>query len=80
METLTRVSSSGTLNLPARLRRQVGLENGGPVVVRVEGGDILIRSVRDVLAELQSDARRVFAGSVETVDGFLRERREEAAR
>jgi len=76
---VTRVSDAGKLNLPAKLRRMVGLEHGGPVVVRVEGGEIRIRSVRDVLAGLQAEARQVFAGSGESVEGFLRERRAEAA-
>jgi len=58
----------------------VGLEHGGPVVVRVEDGEIRIRAVRDVLAGLQAEASRVFAGSGESVEGFLRERRAEAAR
>lgn len=58
----------------------VGLEHGGPVVARVQDGEIRIRSVRDVLAELQAEARRVFAGSGESVENFLRERHAEAAR
>jgi AbrB family looped-hinge helix DNA binding protein len=78
--TMTRVSDTGILTLPAELRRMVGLEHGGPVVVRVEDGEIRIRSVRDVLARLQAEARRVFAGSGETVAGFLRERRAELVR
>ncbi len=80
MDTTTRVSDTGKLSLPAKLRRMVGLEHGGPVMIRVEDGEIRIRSVRDVLAALQADARRVFAGSGESVEGFLRERRAEAAR
>ena len=80
LETTTRVSSTGKLSLPAKLRRMVGLERGGPVVVRVEDGEIRIRSVRDVLTGLQAEARRVFAGSGESVEGFLRERHAEAAR
>ncbi len=79
LETTTRVSGTGKVSLPAKLRRMVGLEHGGPVVVRVQDGEIRIRSVRDVLAELQADARRVFAGSGENVEGFLRERHAEAA-
>ena len=80
METTTRVSDTGKLSLPAKLRRMVGLEHGGPVMIRVEDGESRIRSVRDVLAGLQDDARRAFAGSGESVEGFLRERRAEAAR
>lgn len=77
---MTHLSDTGILNLPAELLRMVGLERGGPVVVRVEDGEIRIRSVPDVLAELQTEARRVFAGSGESVEGFLRERRAEHVR
>lgn len=68
------------MNIPASIRREVGLEHGGPVMVSVVGGEIRLRVLRQVLADLQEEARDVFASSGETVDGFLRERREEAGR
>ena len=68
------------MNIPAQIRRQVGLENGGPVMISVVDGEVRMRVLRDVLAGLQADARGVFAGTGETVEGFLRERRAEAAR
>ncbi|HEX5325074.1 MAG TPA: AbrB/MazE/SpoVT family DNA-binding domain-containing protein [Acetobacteraceae bacterium] len=80
MDTLTKVSESGKLNLPAQIRRQIGLEQGGPVLVRLEDGEIRIRTVRDVMARLQAQAQSLFSGSGYAVDDFLRERREEAAR
>jgi len=39
-----------------------------------------LRVLRDVLAHLQDEAREVFASSGETVERFLRERRDEAQR
>lgn len=68
------------MNIPAQVRREVGLEHGGPVTVSVVNGEIRIRVLRQVLSELQAEARDVFAGSGETVDGFLKERRDEAHR
>ena len=78
-EVLSRVSDSGRFNVPASLRKMVGLESGGPVVVRVEGGELRIRTVRDLMTELQGEARALFAGSGESVEGFLEGRRAEAA-
>lgn len=75
-----RVAENGRLSLPSKYRRMVGLEDGGVVVVRVEDGEIRIRPVQAVVEELQEVARRYFAGSGETVDRFLDERREEALR
>ena len=68
------------MNIPAHIRRAVGLERGGAVMVSVVDGEIRMRAMRQVLAELQEEARTVFAGSGETVDGFLHDRRDEARR
>jgi hypothetical protein len=60
---------------------KTALEHGGTVMVSVVDGEIrVMRAVREVLADLQAEARDVFAGSGETVGRFLRERREEARR
>ncbi len=80
MPVMTKISNLGKMNLPSHIRRQVGLENGGPVMLSVVDGEIRIKALRRVLTSLQDQAQSVFAGSGETVDGFLRERREEAAR
>jgi AbrB family looped-hinge helix DNA binding protein len=80
MGSVARVSEGGKMNIPASIRREVGLEHGGPVMVTVVGGEIRMRMLRQVLSDLQAEARDVFAGSGETVDGFLRERRVEAYR
>ena len=53
---------------------------GGPVMVSVVAGEIRMRVLRQVLTDLQDETRAVLAGSGETVDGFLRERRDEARR
>ena len=45
----------------------------------VVDGEIRMRAVRHVLTGLQREADQVFAASGETVDGFLAERRAEAA-
>jgi len=79
MPVMTKISTLGKMNLPSQIRRQVGLEDGGPVMVSVVDGEIRIKALRRVLSSLQAQAQSVFAGSGETVDGFLRERRQEAA-
>ena len=68
------------MNIPAQIRRDIGLERGGLVAMTVLNGELRIRPVRGLLADLQSDADRVFAGSGDSVDSFLAERRVEAAR
>jgi AbrB family looped-hinge helix DNA binding protein len=80
MATITKVSELGKMNIPVQIRRQAGLERGGSVMMTVVAGEIRMRPVRSVLTSLQTEADAVFAGSGETVDGFLADRRSEAAR
>jgi AbrB family looped-hinge helix DNA binding protein len=80
MATIARVSEAGKMNLPAEIRRQVGLERGGPLLLTVVDGEIRMRAMRQALTDLQDEASEIFAGSGESVAGFLDERRAEAAR
>lgn len=77
--TIATVSASGTVEIPEVRRRIAGLEDGGPVVVRVEDGEIRLRSVQAMVKALQDEARVIFAGSGESVERFLADRRTEAA-
>ena len=56
-----RVSSSGRLGLPAEVRRAVGLDRGGEVVIELDGADIRIRTVADVVRRAQTLARAALA-------------------
>ena len=79
------MSGSGRINIPARQRRQLGLDEGGMVVTRIEDGELRIRPVRAVLAELQSKvATKLAAAGIEPgsllSDELIAERRAEATR
>jgi AbrB family looped-hinge helix DNA binding protein len=77
---LVRVAENGRLSIPAKQRKALGLEDGGLVSVRVEDGEIRIRTARTVMTELQQEAARIFAGTGTSTDDLLRERRDEAKR
>jgi AbrB family looped-hinge helix DNA binding protein len=77
---LVRIAENGRMSLPARQRKLLGLQDGGLVVSRVEEGELRLRPVRDVIADIQKQVRRHLAGSGESVDRFLADRRHEAAR
>jgi AbrB family looped-hinge helix DNA binding protein len=78
---LGRVSRSGRFSIPAQFRRAIGLEGGGDVVVELNGREIRIRTVEEVVAQAQAIARRLSAGKADaSVDAFLAERRREAKR
>ena len=74
------VSGDGRVTIPAKHRQAVGLESGGIAVARVENGEIRIRPVRDVLAELQAKPRRRLAGPGASADRLPEEWREAASR
>jgi AbrB family looped-hinge helix DNA binding protein len=78
MGLVARISEGGKMNIPAQIRREVGLEYGGPVMMSVVDGEIRMRPLRHVLVDLQGEAQSVFAGSGESVDRFLADRRQEA--
>jgi hypothetical protein len=68
------------MELPGHPHRAAGLEHGGPAMVLAVGGENRLRVLRDLLAELQDEARIVFASTGETVDRFLFERQVEVRR
>jgi bifunctional DNA-binding transcriptional regulator/antitoxin component of YhaV-PrlF toxin-antitoxin module len=70
------VSPSGRLSLPAEFRKVVGLDRGGDVVIELDGKDIRIRTIAEVVAQAQALSRRLLAGKPHvSVDDFLAERR-----
>ncbi|MGO4726886.1 MULTISPECIES: AbrB/MazE/SpoVT family DNA-binding domain-containing protein [unclassified Inquilinus] len=77
-----KVSESGRLSIPAELRRAVGLEHGGDVVVELDGREIRIRTVAEAVAQAQALSRQLLGDRLgeASVDNFLAERRREAER
>ncbi len=67
-----RISVSGRLSLPVEMRRAVGLERGGDIVIELEGRVIRIRAVDEIVAEAQALTRRLLEGKRDiSVDAFL---------
>lgn len=74
-----KVSDSGRLSIPAEIRKAVGLEQGGDVVVSLEGGEIRIRTLDEAVARAQAASRRLLRDKPgASVDDFLAERRRSA--
>jgi bifunctional DNA-binding transcriptional regulator/antitoxin component of YhaV-PrlF toxin-antitoxin module len=69
------VSATGRLSLPLALRRMVGLERGGRVVVEVKNGTIRLRTIDEVMAQARKRTRELL-GDDASVDDFLKFRRE----
>jgi AbrB family looped-hinge helix DNA binding protein len=82
---IVRMSENGRLSIPAKQRKQLGLEEGGMVVTRVENGELRIRPVRAVLAEVQEKVSNLLAAAgirpgTPLSEELIAGRREEAAR
>ncbi len=75
-----RVSRSGRISLPAEFRKAVGLDHGGDVVVELNGSEIRIRTIDEVVSQAQVLTRQLLGCKPSaSVDGFLAERRKEAS-
>jgi len=74
------MGSGGRLVIPADIRRELGLEEGEPVVMRVEDGVLRIWSVREGIRRAQEIGRKYAHPGVSVVDELIAERRAENAR
>ena len=71
-----RVSKSGRISLPAEFRKAVGLDHGGDVVVELQGREIRIRTIDEVISRAQTLTRQLLGSKPSaSVDAFLAERR-----
>jgi AbrB family looped-hinge helix DNA binding protein len=74
-----RVAESGRVSLPAELRKALGLDRGGDVVFELDGREIRIRTVDEVIDQAQALTRKLLGErSDATVDAFLAARRRDA--
>ena len=75
-----RIGSGGRLVIPADIRHELGLEEGTPVVMRVEGGELRIVNFDEVIRRVQERSRRYVRPGQSVVDEFIADRHAEAAR
>ena len=73
------IDEAGRLVIPARFRRALGIHGRGTVVIGVVGDSLRIRTIDGALERLQRLARRKGKDGTSAVDGFIAERRTDAA-
>ncbi|MFH1177124.1 MAG: AbrB/MazE/SpoVT family DNA-binding domain-containing protein [Acidobacteriota bacterium] len=77
MRTITQLTSRGQITLPAEIRKAAGLRAGDTLVVRIEGGRVILDPAVLVPVELYSGERiREFARAAEMTENELAEARE----
>ena len=73
--------SGGRLQIPADVRRLLGLNDGDPVTMRVVDGELHVRPFRDTLRRVQARFREHLPPGISPssiVDEFIADRRAEA--
>nr|WP_298961838.1 AbrB/MazE/SpoVT family DNA-binding domain-containing protein [uncultured Methylobacterium sp.] len=74
------VAENGRMNLPAEMRRGLGLSGGGRVILTQDEDGIRITTADQALKRIRALAAPFAQGRSSVVDEFLAERRAEAAR
>ena len=72
--------SGGRLQIPARVRRELGLKDGDAVLMETVKGELRVRPYRDVLAEVQKRLRAYIPEGVSLSNELIAYRRAEADR
>lgn len=67
------VSQSGRLNLPAPLRKKLGLAGGGALLIDETENGLVLRTVAQSIAHAQTLAQK-YTSKEASVDGFLANR------
>ncbi|MEE7457568.1 AbrB family transcriptional regulator [Methylorubrum populi] len=76
----SKIVDGGKVVIPAKFRRELGIEVGDTVVMEVVDGELRIRSRDAAIAEIQKLARSFVPEGVSVVDELISDRRAEAAK
>jgi bifunctional DNA-binding transcriptional regulator/antitoxin component of YhaV-PrlF toxin-antitoxin module len=81
-KTWVSVAPNGRLSLPIDVRRRLGIERGGNLLLDAddEPGVVVLRTTTAVVKRAQRLARELLVDRMPSVDELLAERREEARR
>ncbi len=74
-----KVAQNGRMVLPRSVRETLGMENGGIVVLSMEGNEVRLSSIRQSIKRAQQLYRQHVTDDL-PVDEFIQERRADAAR
>ena len=72
------ISAQGRVSIPARIRRELGLGPGTPLMTYVEDGPIVLETREHLVRRIQATATADRPAGERVVDEFLAERRLEA--
>jgi AbrB family looped-hinge helix DNA binding protein len=67
--------SGGRLQVPADIRRALGLADGDPVLLRIVDGALQVRPVRNALSRVQARLRQHIPAEASLSDELIADRR-----
>lgn len=67
--------SGGRLQVPADIRRALGLADGDPVLLRIVDGELHVRPVHNALSRVQARLRTHIPADVSLSDELIADRR-----
>ena len=74
------IQKGGRITIPIALRKQFGLDIGDSVVLDIQDNNIRLRSIQQVVKDIQAMVKQHIPENVSLVDELIQERRAEAAR
>lgn len=72
------ITPNGRMSLPVGIRKRLGLESGGAVLVEETADGVVLRTVEQAVAKAQVIAKRYAQQPNASVDAFLAARREDS--
>lgn len=72
------MASNGRLVIPANVRSELGMQDGGNFIVHVQDGQIRLEPIPVAVARAQAIVRRYVPESASLVDDLTEDRRREA--
>ena len=72
------ITSNGRMSLPIGIRKRLGLEGGGSMLVEETPDGVILRTVEQAVTKAQAIAKRYSQHPDASVDAFLAARRAES--
>jgi antitoxin PrlF len=72
------MASNGRLVIPANVRSELGMQNGGNFIIHVEDGQVRLEPIHAAVARAQAIVRHYVPEGVSLVDELAEDRRREA--
>ncbi len=72
------ITANGRMSLPASIRKRIGLEGGGAVLIEETADGVVLRTVGQAVTRAQAIARKYGDHPDASVDAFLANRRSDS--